>query len=380
MGETTTKRLEEKLTVGVDMGDRRSQCCVLDPDGEVLEESTLPTTQAAFRRWFAGKEPARVILEAGTHSHWTSRLLTELGHEVIVANPRMLRFIYGSDSKNDKADAAYLARVGKLDPGLAQSGRSSQRAAPGRSALSSAVVTPWSAARSSLITHARGMVKVFGARLPHCSTDAFAQKARTTCPRNPAAGSYPGTSTSSPRSAQIRELDRKIDALARETYPETSLLTQVPGVGNLTALAYVLTMEDPSRFPSARAVGSYLGLRPRQKDSGDKQPQLRITKAGDEMLRGLLVECAQHMLGSLGADTDLKRWGLKLAERGGKTAKKRAVVAVARKLSVLLLRLWVTGEVYEPLRNARDAWRACSHAFIESDSKEASALSRRAKV
>jgi transposase len=124
-------------------------------------------------------------------------------------------------------------------------------------------------------------------------------------------------------------------------------------VGNLTALAFVLTVEDPSRFPKARAVGSYLGLRPRQKDSGDKQPQLRITKAGDVMLRCLLVECAQHMMGSLGADTDLKRWGLKLAERGGKNAKKRAAVAVARKLSVLLLRLWITGEVYEPLRNAR---------------------------
>ena len=352
MDEIITESLEGKLTIGVDLGDRGSQCCVLNSDGEVLEESALPTTQAAFRRWFAGKEPARVILEAGTHSHWTSRLLTELGHEVIIANPRMLRFIYGSDSKSDKADAAYLARVGRLDPALlkpvvhrSESTQADRTLIRGRDALVRS--------RSSLVTHARSMVKVFGARLPRSSTDAFAQKAEPHVPEILRPALLPILSVISALTVQILELERKIDALARETYPDTSLLSQVPGVGNLTALAFVLTVEDPNRFPKARVIGSYLGLRPRQKDSGDKQPQLRITKAGDVMLRCLLVECAQHMMGSLGADTDLKRWGLKLAERGGKNAKKRAAVAVARKLSVLLLRLWVTGEVYEPLRNAR---------------------------
>lgn len=153
-------------------------------------------------------------------------------------------------------------------------------------------------------------------------------------------------------STEIRGLEGKIDALATKSYPDSGLLSQVSGVGNLTALAYVLTLEDPNRFPKPRVVGSYLGLRPRQSDSGDKQPQLHITKAGDQLLRRLLVQCAQHVLGPRGADSDLRRWGLKLAERGGKNAKKRAIVAVARKLSVLLLHLWVTGEVYEPLHNA----------------------------
>jgi transposase len=352
MNETTTNKQEDRLTIGVDLGDRSSQCCVLDTQGEVLEESALPTTQAAFRRWFAGKDSARVILEAGTHSHWTSRLLTELGHEVIVANPRMLRFIYGSDSKNDKADAAYLARVGRLDPALLKPVMHRSEVSQADRALiraRDALVR----SRSSLVTHARAMVKVFGARLPRSSTDAFAQKAEPHVPEILRPALMPILSVISALTSQILELERKIDFLARETYPDTRLLSQVPGVGNLTALAFVLTVEDPSRFPKPRAVGSYLGLRPRQKDSGDKQPQLRITKAGDVMLRCLLVECAQHMMGSLGADTDLKRWGLKLAERGGKNAKKRAAVAVARKLSVLLLRLWMTGEVYEPLRNAR---------------------------
>ena len=351
MDETTTHRLEEKLTVGVDLGDRSSQCCVLDAAGEVLEESTLPTTQAAFRRWFSGKEPARVIIEAGTHSHWTSRLLTELGHEVIIANPRMLRFIYGSDSKNDKADAAYLARVGKLDPGLLKPVSHRSEAAQADLVLirsRDALVH----SRASLVTHARALVKVFGARLPRCSTDAFARKVESSVPDVLRPALLPVLTVISALSAEIRQLDRKIDALAKDAYPDTSLLSQVPSVGNLTALAYVLTLEDPSRFPKARVVGSYLGLRPRQKDSGDKQPQLRITKAGDQLLRGLLVECAQHTIGPLGADSDLRRWGLKLAERGGKNAKKRAAVAVARKLSVLLLHLWGTGEVYEPLRDA----------------------------
>ena len=352
MSETTTNRQEEKLTVGVDLGDRRSQCCILGPGGEVLEESTLPTTRAAFRRWFSSKEAARVIIEAGAHSHWTSRLLSELGHEVIVANPRMLRFIYGSDSKNDRADAAYLARVGKLDPTLLKPVVHRSEATQADRALirsRDALVR----SRTSLITHARALVKVFGARLPRCSTDAFARKAESHVPEVLRPALIPVLSAISVLTAQILELERKIDTLARDSYPDTSLLTQVPSVGNLTALAYVLTLEDPSRFPKPRVVGSYLGLRPRQKDSGERQPQLRITKAGDELLRGLLVECAHHTIGSLGADSDLRRWGLKLAERGGKNAKKRAAVAVARKLSVLLLHLWVTGEVYEPLRNAK---------------------------
>ena len=153
--------------------------------------------------------------------------------------------------------------------------------------------------------------------------------------------------------AQINALDERIAEMARQHYPETALLTQVPGVGTLTALVYVLTLEDPQRFPKSRSVGSYLGLRPRQRDSGSLQPQLRITKAGDEHLRWLLVGAAHYILGPFGPDTDLRRWGLALAAQGGRAAKKRAAVAVARKLSVLLLRLWATGEVYEPLRNAR---------------------------
>jgi transposase len=271
---------------------------------------------------------------------------------VIVANPRRLRFIYGNDSKNDRADANYLARVGKLDPGLLHPVvHRSEEVMAHRALLRSRDILVHSRAR--LIIHARSLVKPFGFKLPHCSTTAFVKKAQEHIPEILAPALGPVFGIISALTNQIRELDQKIEALARESYRETALLTQVQGVGTLTTLAFMLTIEDPSRFPRARAVGSYLGLRPRQDESGTLKPQLHITKAGDKFLRHLLVECAQYMLSSRGEDSDLKRWGLKLAERGGKAAKKRAVVAVARKLSVLLLRLWVTGEVYEPLRNAK---------------------------
>ena len=352
MLDTVTDDLPDRTTVGLDMGDTYAQACILDDEGEVIEESRVSTTPKAFRRRFQGMPPARIVLEAGTHSPWASRLLENLGHEVIVANPRMLRFIYGNDSKNDRADAAYLARVGRLDPGLLHPlVHRSEEGLAHRALLRSREALVGSRAR--LIVHTRSLVKPFGARLPRCSTDAFATKVLDHVPEalRPALG--PVISVISALSVQIRELDQKIEALARDTYPETALLSQVPGVGHLTALAFVLTVEDPTRFRRARSMGSYLGLRPRQDESGTLKPQLPITKAGDRMLRHLLVECSQRMLTTRAADTDLRRWGLKIAERGGKAGRKRAAVAVARKLSILLLRLWKTGEVYEPLRNAK---------------------------
>jgi transposase len=151
---------------------------------------------------------------------------------------------------------------------------------------------------------------------------------------------------------RIREYECKLEEIATEHYPQTEALRQVGGVGTLTALSFVLVLEDPSRFKKSRAVGAYLGLVPGEDQSGDSDPQQRISKEGDEMLRRLLVGSAQYILGPFAPDSDLRRHGLKIAERGGKNAKKRAVVAVARKLSVLLHHLWVAGELYEPLYNA----------------------------
>jgi transposase len=151
---------------------------------------------------------------------------------------------------------------------------------------------------------------------------------------------------------RIRQYDRRLEAIAKEHYPETELLRQVEGIGPLTALAFVLTLEDPHRFERSRSVGAYLGLVPARDQSGERDPQRRISKEGDEMMRRLLVGSAHYVLGPFGSDSNLRRHGEKIASRGAKNAKKRAAVGVARKLCVLLHRLWVSGEVYDPLHNA----------------------------
>jgi len=349
MSDAITK--ETTLTVGLDLGDRYIQVCVLDETGEVVEESRLPNRRAALERRFGVCEPLRIVLEAGTHSPWVSRLLVDLGHEVLVANPRKLRLIYKNESKSDRVDAEYLARLGRLDPSLLaplrhRSAETQKDLAVLRSRM--CLVR----ARTRLISHVRGAVKSLGGRLPGCGADTFARKAEEHIPHGLRPALAPVLATIEKLTGEIKALDALIEKTARESYPETTLLTQVPGVGTLTAQCFLLTIEDPARFPRPRAVASYLGLRPRQAESGSLSPQLRITKAGDDHLRWLLVTAAHYILGPFGPDSDLRRWGLALCEKGGKSGKKRAAVAVARKLAVLLLRLWQTGEIYEPLRNA----------------------------
>lgn len=196
-------------------------------------------------------------------------------------------------------------------------------------------------------------MKSFGYRLPKCSTPSFHKKVPGHLPSELAEILGPIVETVGSLTEKIKDYDRHIEELAAERYPETELLRQVSGVGSLTALTFVLTLEDPQRFAESRSAGAYLGLAPGIDQSGEQDPQKRISGEGDEMLRRLLVSSAHYILGPFAPDSDLRRHGEKIAERGGKNAKKRAVVAVARKLSVLLHRLWVSGEVYEPLHNAR---------------------------
>ena len=207
--------------------------------------------------------------------------------------------------------------------------------------------------RTKLINHARGVVKANGERLPSCSTDSFVKRCKAHVPADLWPALEPIFNTISQLREQIHELDAKIDRMCREKYPETARLQQVPGVGPVTALSYVLTLEDPARFSKSRQVGPFLGLTPRRDQSGGTDKQLRINKAGDKYLRQLLVGCAQYILGPFGPDSDLRRHGLAIAARGGKNAKKRAAVAVARKLAVLLHRLWISEDAYESFHFTR---------------------------
>jgi transposase len=343
---------QPKVTAGLDLGDRYSYLCLLDTEsGEVVEEGRLRTTPEALRRRFASEPSLRIAMETGTHSPWVSRLLEECGHEVLVANARKLRLIYANKRKTDEIDAENLARLARLDPKLLYSVRHRGEDSQAHLALirsRQALI----GCRTQLVNHVRGAVKSFGARLPKCPARSFYKRASEHIPEalRPALG--PILEQIASLTERIRNYDRKLEAISKEHYPETDLLRQVEGSGPLTALTFVLTLEDPHRFERSRSVGAYLGLVPATERSGDMDPQKRISKEGDEMLRKLLVGSAHYILGPFGSDSDLRRHGEKIAARGGKNAKKRAAVAVARKLSVLLHHLWITGELYEPLHNA----------------------------
>ena len=340
------------MTAGLDIGDKHSYLCLIDQEsGEVMEEGRLRTTPEAFRRRFASEGLMRIAIEAGTHSPWVSRLLEECGHEVLVANSRKLRLIYANKRKTDEIDAENLARLARVDRKLLYPLRHRGQESQAHLAIirsRQALVD----CRTQLVNHVRGAVKSFGARLPKCPARSFHNRAPEHIPEAllPALG--PILEQIGSLTERIRQYDRELQIVAKERYPETDLLRQVEGVGPLTALTFVLTLEDPHRFEKSRCVGAYLGLVPARNQSGDRDPQKRISKEGDEMLRKLLVSCAHYVLGPFGSDSDLRRHGEKIASRGGKNAKKRAVVAVARKLAVLLHSLWISGELYEPLRNA----------------------------
>lgn len=342
------------MTVGLDLGDRRSRYCLRDSD-EVKEEGFLSMSRGPMFRGLkrlAKLGAERVVLEVGSQSAWVSRLVTEVGLEAVIANPRRVKLISHDVYKSDERDARILADMGQVRPKLLSPiehrGEQAQRDLVVLRTRANLVST-----RTAMVNEVRHRVKSLGIRLPKCSPEAFPKKAEPKIPEE-LGDTLQGTlSLIASITTEIRRLEKKIEELSHERYPETSILRQVNGVGPLTALQYVLTLERPDRIDKVRNVGAYLGLVPRRRQSGEHDPDLRITKAGDQATRCMLVNCSHYILGPFGKDSDLRRHGLRIASAGGKTAKKRAVIAVARKLSVLLLSLWRTGEVYEPLRNSR---------------------------
>lgn len=335
-------------TIGCDLGDRFTYTCQLDETGKVVERQRVATTPEKLGEFFRSKAKSLVILEVGSHAHWAARVAGAAGHEVLVANPRQLPLIYKSDSKTDRNDAERLARLGRVDPTLlapvklrSEQGQSDLAVLRARDALVRE--------RTRLVNCLRGMVKPFGARLPGGDAKSFHKKAKEAIPATLKPAALPLLAMLGQLQKQIQRLDQRVLQLCKQSYPDTALVGQPKGVGPITALGFVLTIGDKHRFRKSRDVGSYYGLATRRQQSGDSDPQLRISKAGDGFMRRLLVNCAHHILGPFGEESDLRRWGQKLAERGGKNGKKRAAVAVARKLAVLMHRLWMTGEDYQPL-------------------------------
>lgn len=338
------------LSIGLDVGDKKISFYVLDAAGEPVasgEFHVLPEEVDRFAARFPG---GKALLEACGHAGWLSRRLIAAGMEVVVCKADVL--CGRRRRKNDQRDARELADLLRTASRRVEPIYVRPEALQNESATLTAR-DALVACRATLIHTARGLVKTYGARLPACDVATFPDKARPATPAALADAVLPLIDRIAELTGAIRDYDRKIEEAIKTRHPVAARLRTVPGVGPITALSYVLAVGDATRFSNTRDVGAYFGLAPGQKESGEAAPQMPISKAGNDTIRRLLVQCAHHIIGPFGQDGDLRTWGLALAKRGGKAAKKRAAVAVARRLAVLLLALWKSGRDYDPQYNAR---------------------------
>lgn len=340
--------MNESMTIGMDLGDKKHDICILDREGQIIRQLKIGNNQKELDAFYKDLEPAVVVMEVGTHSRWVSRMLKECGHEVLVGNAHKLRAIWDSSNKNDQRDAEMLARIGRFDRALlhpiehrGDKAHADLAVIKGRDIL---VQT-----RTKLISYMRSTVKSFGYRLPNCSPESFHRQVQADLPTELYPALIGTLEVIAALNEQIKNYDQQIRNLCDQVYPETHRLRQVTGVGPVTAMAYVLTLENPERFKKSRQVGAFLGLTRKIDQSGATDRALPISKAGDAYLRRLLVGASHYILGPFGPPCRLREHGERIAAGGGKSAKKRAVVAVARKLAVLLHYLWKSDDVYDPM-------------------------------
>lgn len=333
---------------GMDLSDTSAQVCVMSTaGGDPIRRDTIEVSPEALREYFSRQERSRVVFEAGTHSPWISRLLASLGHEVQVADPRRLRLVTENAQKSDRTDAELLARVGRVrDLELIRevNHRPEQMQADYAVAKARDQLVK---ARTALVTATRGFVKSMGGRLPSCSTESFARKVADAIPELLRPALQPMLSAIAYLTLRIADLDKQIEQILTQRYSEANAaLRQIQGVGAITALCFICVIQDPARFETSRAVGPYVGLVPGKKQSGDSDPKRGITKTGDALLRCQLTRAAHYIM-TFGEDSDLRRTAHRLLDRD----KPRQVVgcAIARKLAVILHRLWASGDSYEPL-------------------------------
>ena len=336
--------MKRNITIGMDLGDQKNVVVAMDETGKEIETKTIRNTELSLRKFFSRYCDATVAIEAETHSPWISRLLKEIGCTVYVGNPRKLRIIWDSNDKSDLRDARILAMVWRVEPRLLWPIKHRDRQAYADLGIIKARDTLVQN-RVRMINHIRGVTKTSGCRIPKCSTPSFSKRAPDYIPKELRGPLDPLIVTIDHLTRQIKEMDRQINKLCKK-YSETEKLLQIPGVGPITALAFVLTIEDPHRFTKSRQVGAFLGLTPKRDQSGKCDKQLRISKAGNTYLKSLLVSCGHYIIGPFGPECDLRKFGLSIVLRGGKNAKKRAAVALARKLAVLLHRLWISDQKY----------------------------------
>jgi transposase len=327
------------FTLGLDLGDRSHYVCVLDATGQMIHEGTVLNDRVALTLLLTQYPGATVALEAGTHSPWISRYLTGLGATVIVANPRKLHAISRHERKCDRRDAVMLARLARADVALLHP---LQHDLLGLKLRDSLVRT-----RVNLINTVRFTLKSLGHAVSNPSSEAFHKHILTAVPAECLPVVQPVLTVLALLTVQIKILEHDLVTRSKKDYPVTQRLQQIAGVGPLTALCFVLKIGEPTRFGRSRDVGPYLGLCPGRDQSGGTDKQLRISKCGDGLLRRLLVSAAHYILGPFGPACALRAYGQHLVGTSVRE-KKRAVVAVARKLAVLLVSLWKHGTDYEP--------------------------------
>lgn len=341
-----TARKRTQITIGLDLADRRHTYYVLDGAGKMAREGSLGNTREPLATMARSYPGATVVMEAGTHSPWVSRFLQELGLRVIVANPRKTRAIYQNERKSDRRDAMMLARLARMDPTLLHPVEHGSQEAQ-QDMLQLKLRDSLVRARVALINAVRFTLKSLGYPVSNPSSERFHKLVLSEVPESIGEMIAHNVAAIAELTQRIKALEVSISRLAAERYPETIYLQQVSGVGPITSLYFVLKVGTPGRFQRTRDIGAFLGLCPRRDQSGETDKELRISKCGDQYLRCLLVNAAQYILGPFGTDSALREHGLRLAQEGTARAKKRAVVAVARKLAVLLLTLWKSREPYE---------------------------------
>ena len=341
-----TARKRTQITIGLDLGDRRHTYYVLDGAGKMAREGSLGNTREPLATMARSYPGATVVMEAGTHSPWVSRFLQELGLRVIVANPRKTRAIYQNERKSDRRDAMMLARLARMDLTLLHPVKHGSQEAQ-QDMLQLKLRDSLVRARVALINAVRFTLKSLGYPVSNPSSERFHKLVLSEVPESIGEMIAHNVAAIAELTQRIKALDVSISRLAAERYPETIYLQQVSGVGPITSLYFVLKVGTPGRFQPTRDIGAFLGLCPRRDQSGETDKELRISKCGDQYLRCLLVNAAQYILGPFGTDSALREHGLRLAQEGTARAKKRALVAVARKLAVLLLTLWKSREPYE---------------------------------
>ena len=341
----------KKVYVGFDVSEKTIEIFAVCGTETSKGSCKIDNNHDAIKKFLSTfKDPSRVcvVMETGTHSLWMSELIKGLGFEVIVAHARDLALIYRSDRKNDQLDAEKLARLAQADRKLLHPVKhmTLERQTDLTVLKARDLVVRQ---RTQLINTIRGLLRAAGHKLieEEYSTRTI-KKCCSALPEYMRPAIMPLLQQICYLDLAIKEYDRLVRKLCKK-YPATKILQQITGVGELTSLAFVLIVGDPHRFDNAARLCAYLGVVPKQDQSGDTDKQLGITKKGNKLGRKLLIQAAHYILGPFGPDSELRSYGFRIQARGGKIAKKKSYVAVARKLVTVMFALWKNPDIaYDP--------------------------------